>query len=339
MAATNYSNDEHMADNKFDDFKISEEELFFFKEDNNEINKELTNELKQLKLSKDSKPLAYYSHNKLYDFCNTMVSSDDDAGTATIIIDSGTKSDVKINPYWVKVTINELQGLGKPTKVLHLDTDFSMPDLETVSDSDNDSIIFALTKSNEMSSGESDNERDTTSFSNKEMMDLIVNDKENLIIDIAMVANAEEGQKEIQTNLYNSGALCHMSPYRDHFKNNVCIPPKPITAADKHYFQAIGKGDLWIKIPNRNNATTILLKNVLHCLDMGLTLVSISKIAAAGCKIIFKSLTCKIYDIKDKVIGQINAQNRLYQVDHAATINVAMAEQAWEVITVDELHC
>ena len=201
MAATNNSDDEHMADDKFDDFKISEERLFFFKEDNNESNKELINELKQLKLSRDPKPLAHYSYDKLYDFCNTTISSDDDAGTATIIIDSETKSDVEINPYWVKVTIDELQGLEKPAKVLHSDTDSSMPDLEIVSDSDSDSIIFALTKSDETSSGESNDKQGTTSFSNREMMDLTVNNKENSIIDIAIVANVEEGQKEIQTEL------------------------------------------------------------------------------------------------------------------------------------------
>ena len=44
MAATNDSDDEHMADDEFNDLKISGEELFFFKEDNNKSNKELTNE-------------------------------------------------------------------------------------------------------------------------------------------------------------------------------------------------------------------------------------------------------------------------------------------------------
>ena len=120
-----------------------------------------------------------------------------------------------------------------------------------------------------------------------------------------MVANIERNNEEVQTELYNSRASRHMSSYRDHFKNYISIPPKPITAADKHHFQAIGKGDLQIKIPNGNNLTTILLKDVLHCPDMGLTLVSISKIAAAGCKIVFGSLACKIYDSKNKVIGQI----------------------------------
>ena len=37
-----------------------------------------------------------------------------------------------------------------------------------------------------------------TSFSNREMMDLTVNDEEHSIIDIAMVANGEEGQNKFK---------------------------------------------------------------------------------------------------------------------------------------------
>ena len=75
-----------------------------------------------------------------------------------------------------------------------------------------------------------------------------------------------------------------MSLYCNHFENYGPIAPKPITAVDKHYFQAIGKGDLHIKIPNRSNQTTILLKDALHCLDMGLMLISIGKITGARYK-------------------------------------------------------
>lgn len=109
------------------------------------------------------------------------------------------------------------------------------------------------------------------------------------------------------------------------FENYVSIAPKSITATDKHYFQAIGKGDLQIKIPNSYGATFILLKNVLHCPDMGLTLVSIGKITNAGYKVIFRGQTCKIYDSKDKVIGQVNVRNGLYQVDHKAAVDIGMA--------------
>ena len=115
-----------------------------------------------------------------------------------------------------------------------------------------------------------------------------------------------------------------MSPYQDHFENYVSITPKLITTADKCYFQAIGKGNLRIKILNGSNTTTILLKDVLHCLDMGLTLASIGKITAPCYRVIFRGLTCRIYDSMAKVVGQINAKNGLYWVDHDVAVNVAI---------------
>ena len=115
--------------------------------------------------------------------------------------------------------------------------------------------------------------------------------------------------------------------------------PKAIAAADKRYFQAIGKGDLRIKIPTSSEMTTVLLKDVLHCPDMRLTLVSIGKIAAAGYKVVFHGYTCKIFNPRDKVIGHIIVKNGLYCVDHNIGINVALAGETREVLTIEELHC
>lgn len=84
--------------------------------------------------------------------------------------------------------------------------------------------------------------------------------------------------------------------------------------------------------------TTVLLKDVLHCPDMGLMLISIGKITAAGYKVIFRNTTCKIFDQKDKIIGQINARNGLYRVDHGITVNVAMSGETREVLTIEEFH-
>lgn len=81
--------------------------------------------------------------------------------------------------------------------------------------------------------------------------------------------------------------------------------------------------------------TTILLKDVLHSLDMGLMLVSIRKITSARYKVIFKGLTCRIYDIKNKIISQINARNGLYHIDHEVAINVTMAEEEQEILTME----
>ena len=71
---------------------------------------------------------------------------------------------------------------------------------------------------------------------------------------------------------------------------------------------------------------------------MGLMLVSIGKITGAGYKVMFKESICRIYDTKDKVIGQIMARNGLYQVDYKVLINTAMAGDAQEVLKIEELH-
>ncbi|KAG6328210.1 hypothetical protein ID866_10880 [Astraeus odoratus] len=57
----------------------------------------------------------------------------------------------------------------------------------------------------------------------------------------AFLATPSTSAKNTCTELYDSGATCHMSSYRDHFINFCSIPPKPITAANKHTFEAIGK--------------------------------------------------------------------------------------------------
>jgi hypothetical protein len=56
------------------------------------------------------------------------------------------------------------------------------------------------------------------------------------------------------------------------------IPPCPITATDKRIFYAVGMGDLRIRVPNGESSTPIVLKDVLHAPDMGITIVSISQI-------------------------------------------------------------
>ena len=153
-----------------------------------------------------------------------------------------------------------------------------------------------------------------------------------------MLVNVEVSVEGIQTELYDSGASHHMSPYCEHFENYTPIIPKLITAADKQYFQAVRKGDSHIKLPNGPSTTTVLLKDILHCPDMGVTLILISKIAAAGCKIIFQGPTCQVYDAKNKMIGQVVIKNSLYCVDHNITVNVALAGVAREVLTAEELH-
>ena len=205
-----------------------------------------------------------------------------------------------------------------------MNTDPDMPDLQTVSDSDTseDSVKFIYTpppspcSECEASKHDMNNCMARLTLSSNDYPITLANakvDNERSTFNAAMHMNAEGDAEGKQTELYDSGASCHMSPYRDHFENYVEIVLKFITAADKQHFQAIGKGDLHIKIPNGHSTTTVLLKDVLHCPEIGLTLILIGKITAAGYKVIFRGSTCKIFDQKDKVIGLIMVKNGLYR--------------------------
>ena len=64
-----------------------------------------------------------------------------------------------------------------------------------------------------------------------------------------------------------------MSPYKHKFINYVPIQTKVLTAADGGTFNATGKGDMHISMPNRHSTTRILLKDVLYTLKIGVTLM------------------------------------------------------------------
>ena len=109
---------------------------------------------------------------------------------------------------------------------------------------------------------------------------------------------------------------------------------RPITVADKSVFYVIGTGDIIIDVPNGKPSTQITLKDVLHALDMGATIVSISHIANAGYSVCFEGKLCKIKDLCNKVISIILASdNRLYRVDH-----VYVAVTALEHVNLATMH-
>jgi hypothetical protein len=111
-------------------------------------------------------------------------------------------------------------------------------------------------------------------------------------VDSAKLAWSNTATHGATVELYDSGASQHMSPFRDHFINFKSIPPHPILAADKRTFDAIGRGDLPIEIPNGRTKTRILLTNVLYAPSMGVTLVSIRRLTIAGYAALFHGDTC-----------------------------------------------
>ena len=205
--------------------------------------------------------------------------------------DSDSNSEVNIDPYWSKIKVNKLYGLGMPTVINNLMSEGAhspVPLLISCLDSSNNLMPSLMTVS-DSSDGNNNIAIESANYELEYVNLSVDKGKDGLLTYACATLVNVKGGEGIETELYNSGASCHMSPYRKKMENYIPIAPKLITAADKWYFQAIGKGDLCIQVPNINgNSTSILLKDVLHCPDMGLTLVSVAKIATAGYRVLFK---------------------------------------------------
>jgi Pol polyprotein len=96
-----------------------------------------------------------------------------------------------------------------------------------------------------------------------------------------MIAATVEYTMKAKCEIYDLGALRHMSPHCKHFVTYKLIPAYPITTANNKVFHAIGMGDLEVKLPNGDKSSRVLLKDVLHAPDMTLTVISIGCIMKA----------------------------------------------------------
>ena len=94
-----------------------------------------------------------------------------------------------------------------------------------------------------------------------------------------------------------------MSPNREQFLEFRTISPKGVKAANKTIFMATGIGHMKIDIPNGRDSTTVMLKDVLYCPDLGYTLVSLAKCDATGFTVTLKDKSCYIKDTKGSQIG------------------------------------
>ena len=100
----------------------------------------------------------------------------------------------------------------------------------------------------------------------------------------------------VTSEIYDSRATRHMTPYKEALVNYAVITPKPINAANQHTFYTIGQGDFPICVPNGKGFTSITLWDILHTPDIALTLVSIGLIDKARYTVTFKDGMCNIHN-------------------------------------------
>ena len=117
-----------------------------------------------------------------------------------------------------------------------------------------------------------------------------------------------------------------MSPYRHKFINYFPIKKRVLTTVDGGTFDAVGKGDMHIMLPNGKSTMRILLKDVLYAPKMGLTLISIGKVDLAGFASLFHKGNLTIFSggKKKKKLASVPLKNGLY---HYTTLNTRLKSQ------------
>ena len=142
---------------------------------------------------------------------------------------------------------------------------------------------------------------------------------------------------ETRGAIFDSGCTAHVSPYRELFTNYTPIDSIPITAANKTYFQAIGRGDVEVALPNGRDTTRMILRNVLHCPGIAFTLVSMSVMDRAGYSFTLKDSWLSVIAPNGTKIADIPLENGLYRIPvqgHVASI----AAGGELTVRIDELH-
>jgi len=140
----------------------------------------------------------------------------------------------------------------------------------------------------------------------------------------------------LEVDVYDSGTSSHMSPNRACFISMKEIPPKPIKAADQTLFTATAIGDLHVSIPNGKTSRDITLKQVLYCLDLAFTLVSLTRCDLAGYSALLKGCKYTISDPHRTILGQIPLSGGLYK--HKYALKATETANATQVLSINDLH-
>ena len=97
------------------------------------------------------------------------------------------------------------------------------------------------------------------------------------------VITAIEEAKSAHIELYNSGAMRHLSPYREDFITYRSLePPLYLNAANKQQFPAVGMGSMVINALLGAASSEITLKNILYAPTVGYTLVLFGVLNSLG---------------------------------------------------------
>ena len=98
----------------------------------------------------------------------------------------------------------------------------------------------------------------------------------------AVISPIDEDNR-LCTELYDSGATRHISPYKSDFISySPLAPPIFLNTANQQRFPAVGRGTLVVRVPNKGTESELTLHGALHTPAISYTLVSIAALDEEG---------------------------------------------------------
>jgi hypothetical protein len=157
--------------------------------------------------------------------------------------------------------------------------------------SDSKSRVNNASTKNEAGRAKSSHRHHSSSTSKKSK-----NSKEKVLM-LNMTSHKKSGNHEF---LLDSGASSHMSPQRDWLHNMHPIQTREIMLGNDATVSAEAAGDMILRLPYRDGKTLkLVISDVLYVPDLGINLLSCSRLAMRGVASVFNKDECTLIDKND----------------------------------------
>jgi len=122
----------------------------------------------------------------------------------------------------------------------------------------------------------------------------------------AVIIPATDKDSLTRTELYDSGATWHISPYKSDFSSySPLSPPVFLNTANQQRFPTVGTGTLNIQVPNEGTESKLALHNALHTPSVACTLVSLRTLDEEGYHAHIGAGCLELVSLEGEQVGQI----------------------------------
>ena len=145
----------------------------------------------------------------------------------------------------------------------------------------------------------------------------------------------EDHDTHICTELYDSGTICHISPYKTDFISYTPLTqPVYLNAANQQRLPTIGCGTLVVHVLNGEEETQLTLHTALHAPAVSYTLVSLGALDEEGYHTHIGARHMELTSLQGEQVGHILCmQGCLYKMVHMLD-----STNAVELVSVMEWH-